>query len=407
MSTFGRNGLNTPPVRAATLPGGGDPTGELGDPPDALADSEHTPAPPAGRAMQVEFIGTGAEYARLWYVNLILTVLSFGIYSAWAKVEQRRYLAAHTLIDGLPLVYEGKPFPILLGRLLAFGLVAIAWFASTLAPEAKPLIVVALILLAPWFLLSTLKFNARNHGWRGLPFAFTGHYGDAAKAVYPLLAWPITSLVFWGIGHSNASGLFIYLEVWLPLLIYALLWPRTMAAITCLKLCGLRYGTGRFVLNANAQDFNALYYRSGRRYLQVVWAAALIWVLAAPALGPEIGGALNTVAIVVLVAWGTGFGRARRFNFALHRLSFDNRLRFRSTLSLQAHSRLFLRNAALTLATLGLAAPWCLIKVRQARAEAVTVYVEGSLDEITANQGHSANSLGESISEGLGLDFSL
>ncbi len=78
------NPLDSPPVRAATLPGGGDPTGELGDVPDALVDSEHTPAPPAGRAAKIEFIGSVGEYARLWYVNRILSLLTLG---HWCPVK--------------------------------------------------------------------------------------------------------------------------------------------------------------------------------------------------------------------------------------------------------------------------------------------------------------------------------
>jgi uncharacterized membrane protein YjgN (DUF898 family) len=42
--------------------------------------------------MPFEFRGTGGEYFRIWIVNLLLTILTLGIYSAWAKVRQLRYL---------------------------------------------------------------------------------------------------------------------------------------------------------------------------------------------------------------------------------------------------------------------------------------------------------------------------
>lgn len=399
---------DAPPIRAAALPGGGDPTGELGDPPDALIDSIETPAPPAGRALQAEFLGSAAEYARLWYVNLILGLLTLGIYSAWAKVRQRQYLAAHTLIDGVPLVYHGSPLPILFGRLLALSLLGLAWGALTLVPEAKPFVTAALILIAPWFVLSTLAFNARNHSWRGLHFAVTGSYREAARAVYPLLVWPLSSVVFWAIGQASTNLLFGYLEIWIPMVIYVLLWPRTIAAITTLKLNGLRYGNGRFVLDADARDFNALIFRSGgKRFLQFMIGAIIGVQLAGPILGPDIQGALLAVVVFVLFAAGTGLGRARRFNFALHRLCFENRLRFRSTLAPDAHARLFLRNAVLNLLTLGLAAPWCLIQVREARLKAVTLYLDGELDDILAAPKSGQHAWGEALSEGLNLDFSL
>lgn len=43
-----------------------------------------TPAP-------FEFTGDGAEYFRIWVINLLLTLATLGIYSAWAKVRKARY----------------------------------------------------------------------------------------------------------------------------------------------------------------------------------------------------------------------------------------------------------------------------------------------------------------------------
>ena len=36
----------------------------------------------------VRFVGTGSEYFRIWIVNLLLTIVTLGIYSAWAKVRR-------------------------------------------------------------------------------------------------------------------------------------------------------------------------------------------------------------------------------------------------------------------------------------------------------------------------------
>ncbi|MBI3148029.1 MAG: DUF898 domain-containing protein [Betaproteobacteria bacterium] len=400
--------LNSPPVRAAPLPGGGDPTGELGDVPDALADSEQTPAPPAGRAAKIEFIGSAGEYARIWYVNRILSLLTLGIYSAWAKVRQRQYLASHTLIDGVPLVYEGRPLPILYGRLLAFAILGVAWGLQTLFPWARPAVVIVMILAAPWFVLSTLAFNARNHSWRGLHFHFTGSFRQAAKAVYPLLVWPASALAFWALGQLGTNRLSEVWEYWVPLLIYALLFPWTAAAIVCLKFDGLRLGDARVTLGAKPRDINALHYRvGGRRFMKLLLGGVVVCGLIAPRLGPEFGGAMTTVVLLIYVALASGYVGARGFNLILHRLCLADRLRFRSALSLETHARLFLRNALLTVATLGLAAPWCQIKVREARLQAVTIYVDGSLDEFFKSPTRNESAVGESLSEGLGLDLSL
>ena len=45
------------------------------------------------------FTGTGGEYFRIWIVNLILSILTLGIYSAWAKVRTNRYFYGNTQVD--------------------------------------------------------------------------------------------------------------------------------------------------------------------------------------------------------------------------------------------------------------------------------------------------------------------
>ena len=43
-----------------------------------------------------EFRGDPKEYFRIWIVNLALTILTLGIYSAWAKVRKQRYFYLST-----------------------------------------------------------------------------------------------------------------------------------------------------------------------------------------------------------------------------------------------------------------------------------------------------------------------
>jgi len=43
------------------------------------------PEPPT--RIPFEFLGTGSEYFKIWLVNIILSILTLGIYSAWAKVR--------------------------------------------------------------------------------------------------------------------------------------------------------------------------------------------------------------------------------------------------------------------------------------------------------------------------------
>ena len=62
-------------------------------------------SPPTRTTTPLEFHGSGGEYFRIWIVNLCLTIVTFGIYTAWAKVRRNRYFWASTRIAGAGLEY--------------------------------------------------------------------------------------------------------------------------------------------------------------------------------------------------------------------------------------------------------------------------------------------------------------
>ena len=39
----------------------------------------------------VQFNGRGGEFFGIWIVNILLSIITLGIYSAWAKVRTKRY----------------------------------------------------------------------------------------------------------------------------------------------------------------------------------------------------------------------------------------------------------------------------------------------------------------------------
>jgi hypothetical protein len=56
-----------------------------------------------------EFSGSGSEYFRIWIVNILLTIMTIGIYSAWAKVRNRSYFYGNTRVHGAAFEYLASP----------------------------------------------------------------------------------------------------------------------------------------------------------------------------------------------------------------------------------------------------------------------------------------------------------
>lgn len=145
---------------------------------------------PSYRTSTVEFSGKGGEFFGIWIVNILLTIVTLGIYSAWAKVRTQQYFFGHTKVDGHAFRYLATPIQILKGRLLAFAVIAVFSLLTQLIPVFALVFAFAAIFVMPWLLVQGIKFNLRMTAYRNVRFGFHGTYGGAFLnfIVFPILA---------------------------------------------------------------------------------------------------------------------------------------------------------------------------------------------------------------------------
>src|ERR1700690_2550158 len=124
----------------------------------------------AQEPQKIRFTGEGAEYFRIWIVNLLLSIVTLGIYSAWAKVRRLQYFYRHTELAGSSFDFHGSPIRILIGRLIALAML-IAYNVSVRLQSRMTLVVVlALAVVMPWLLRNSFRFRLYNTSWRGTRF---------------------------------------------------------------------------------------------------------------------------------------------------------------------------------------------------------------------------------------------
>jgi uncharacterized membrane protein YjgN (DUF898 family) len=146
-----------------------------------VAPSQALPTQTYHAPLEMRFTGNGAEYFGIWIVNLLLTIVTVGIYSAWAKVRRTQYFYRHTEVAGSSFDFHGSPIKILVGRLLALAmLIAYNFTVRT----RSPWIIVVLVVLAiamPWLLRNSFRFRLYNTSWRGTRFHFRGSVAGAYR----------------------------------------------------------------------------------------------------------------------------------------------------------------------------------------------------------------------------------
>ncbi|NOZ90563.1 MAG: DUF898 domain-containing protein [Epsilonproteobacteria bacterium] len=122
------------------------------------------------------FKGDGKEFFRIWIVNIALTILTLGIYSAWAKVRTNRYFYANTYLNESNFEYNAKPQRILVGRVIVVGLYGLflLFFQYLGMYDVAIGIFVIALLAMPWLVRQAISFKLRNTSYRNIPFRYAG-----------------------------------------------------------------------------------------------------------------------------------------------------------------------------------------------------------------------------------------
>ncbi len=140
---------------------------------------------------QVEFKGDVTEYFGIWIVNALLGILTLGIFSAWAKVRNKKYFYGNTFIDGQNFDYHATGIQILIGRLIVVSILAILYFASQVSLQLYIGLYAVFICFIGFIVSRALRFNARMSSYRNVRFNFSGGAGRAflSYVLFPALSW--------------------------------------------------------------------------------------------------------------------------------------------------------------------------------------------------------------------------
>lgn len=158
---------------------------------------------------QFEFTGQTKEYFGIWIVNVLLSIVTLGIYGAWAKVRDKKYMYGNTYVDGHSFDYHATGKQIFIGRVI----VAVFLFGLAILSVISPILyligILVLLVLIPFILVRALRFNARVSSYRNVRFDFVGQVGDAFIVYFLLPIANVFSLYLCSPFLTRASHKFI------------------------------------------------------------------------------------------------------------------------------------------------------------------------------------------------------
>lgn len=343
--------------------------------------------------VSLRFTGSGKEYFKIWIVNILLTIITLGIYSAWAKVRNTRYFYGNTLLDNAPFEYHANPIQILKGRLIAFTVLALYVLTASYLPLLNALLALLVALFVPVIITKALHFKMVMSSYRNIRFGFDQTHLGAAYGAYfffPIIAF-LTAYILWPWVHKEMSKY---------------------------RVSHLFYGDSRFQTDLKTGRYFLAY------FLAVILSLLLFIVLIGIAgsmtgaldelLAPEgpqelspamiSAGMLLLLALFAITVLFRAVTGAMITNHIYDHTNLDETVYFGSKLKVTKLFWIYLTNILGIVLTLGLFIPWAKVRHTRYRVESTQVKTREPLDEFTAAKQSKANALGDEFGDAFGID---
>ena len=356
------------------------------------------PASPAAEQLKpqihrFQFTGSAGEFFRIWIVNIFLSIVTLGIYSAWAKVRSRQYFYANTVLAGHNFEYLGNPISILKGNLIVGGLFALFVLMQNLRPELALVALLAFFAVYPFLVYSSIRFLAANSSYRGIRFRFHGTLGESylIYAGLPLLVFFTLGLIIPYIIFRQRKYLFGHAA----------------------------YGTSRNHFRGEPGAVYAIQLEALGIGLVIALALGLVtFGIFAVLLSSEpdlldqgASGVLGIAGVYVGLILGPvlmqQYARARMFNYSFANSFADGKVSFISNLKPWDFMWLQITNTLAIIFSLGLAIPWARVRYVKHVLAALSVLTYGPLDNIVAEKAEQESALGDAATDFFNVDIGL
>ncbi len=366
----------------------------------ASLESQASSAPQASLpSLAVVFSGKSGEFFKIWIVNMLLSIVTLGIYSAWAKVRTKQYFYGHTSLDGHSFRYLAKPMQILKGRIIAVAVFIAYSVLSAFNPMAAAALAIAFLFVFPWLLMQGLRFNMRMTSFRNVRFGF----------------------------HAGYGGTFLHFIV-LPILglcSFYLAMPWVMKRIDQFIHQNISYGNKPLHVDTETGTYYFAAIAAVGTLVFMVIAFSLVMVLfglpgfsegmleGGEAGSPEqMASSFGAMAAMLALYWvafsiiGATYKTIVR-NHLLYNLKLEDVAQFRSEMRVMPYAWLTLTNALMVLFTLGLAYPVAAIRKTQYLATVTKVLPKRDAQTVLDDMEQKSSVFGEESSEIFDVDFSI
>ena len=330
---------------------------------------------------KTDFKGKGEEYFRIWIVNTLLSIVTLGIYSAWAKVKNRKYLYQNLSINNHRFDYHAQPIQILKGRLIAIFTLFLVTSLGVVNPIIYVLSTIAFIFLAPWLINKSLSFNMRMTSYRNVRFDFQGDYWNTFIWIFIAPALSIITL---------------YLAL-----------PHFLRKRDEYLISNYKFGNRSFNCSLSSSEYYKAVFSALGAVLGIgVILAILGFIFATVIANGEI---LNILLIVLgyilsIATFASVYGAVIR-NHQFNNSKIDGVADFQSTIKIGDYLVLIFTNLLMIIFSLGLAIPFVQIRTMKFLSENTLVNTQREVENIIDDISHDSSALADEVADAFDIEM--
>jgi uncharacterized membrane protein YjgN (DUF898 family) len=368
-------------------------------PPTYVDDPSFNSNSPNNRSFEkLDFRGDTKEYFRIWIVNIFLTIVTLGIYSAWAKVRTNRYFYANTFYKNHSFEYTANPLNILKGRVIVVSFYLIFFISSqvVLNPFITLFSLALFVLVLPWMINKAVKFRLKYTSYRGVHFA----YNENAPKFYT----------------------FFLFHAVLNIVTFGFAYPYSLNEFKKLIISNASYGDAKFSYHATAGSMYKSYMSFTIKYiLAFILAFAIFMSLGSLIWGVEVSQLSNpnqisvsglhsilfTIASLLFYAF-IFFGAKGIWDATIQNFTWNNTtlkdIEFKSTLKASRLVWIYMTNILAIVASLGLLTPWTKVRTVKYKCENFEIK-SGDLSGFIQQKRENESALGEETDDFFDIDI--
>jgi len=364
----------------------------------------------------LKFTGSGSEYFKIWIVNILLTIITLGIYHPWAKVRNRRYLYGNTNLANRNFEYHATGKQLLLGFIIGVIIFALYTFVTNVAPQFAIVFIVLFMLIFPWLIWRSLMFNMKVTSFSNVHFSFKGALKTSYAVFlgYPLLGYALivaVGVLAAVIAPSLESldkmviiigGIILLLLVMVGYIYFIALISKKAKEYT---INNSYYGQGKFSTNLELKKFINIYAKAfGIVLIPLVILGGIFSFFIS---GAELLVIAIYLGFFVAMIIGMSYVVSRERAYVYENTLLDEKIALESTLGARELAMVMFTNFLMVAFTLGLATPWAKVRMARLMLENTLVDTSVGFDEYLTQQQNNVGAIGEQIGEAFDVEMDI